>query len=92
MVENPFETIGMDILFFKKVSKEGNRYVLVITDYYTKWAEAYPMKDMKAEIVARVLIRDMLTRHGAPEKIITDRGSQFTLVTLEIKHWLKLFY
>ena len=57
-VENLFETIEMDIISFKKASKEGNRYVVVITDYYTKWAEAYPIKDMKAETVARVLIRN----------------------------------
>ncbi|PIK34685.1 Retrovirus-related Pol polyprotein from transposon [Apostichopus japonicus] len=47
---------AMDIMGPLPKSTRGNRYVLVIADYFTKWTEAYPMADMEAETVARLLV------------------------------------
>ena len=75
--ERPFELVGMDILSCLKPSKEGNRHIIVFTDYYTKWAEAYAIPDMEAHTVAKVLVKNIIARHGAPERMITNRGTQF---------------
>jgi hypothetical protein len=77
IANHAFEIIGMDIVTPLKVSMKGNKHLVVITDYYTKWAEAYALPDIEAETIARVLIREIISRHGAPRRIITDRGSQF---------------
>ena len=77
MATRPFELVGMDIIQALKTTSRGNQHILVLTDYYTKWVEAFPMKNMEANTVARILVREIIARHGAPERIITDRGSQF---------------
>jgi len=73
----PFELVGMDIIQALKTTARGNQHVLVLTDYYTKWVEAFPIKNMEAETIAKILVREIIVRHGVPERVITDRGSQF---------------
>jgi hypothetical protein len=74
----PFEIIGMDFIGPLKESRRGKKFILVITDYFTKWPEAFALKDSTAELVAEVLMKKFIPRHGVPMKILTDRGSQFT--------------
>lgn len=45
------------------MSDGGNRHILVIADYYTRWAEVIPLL---AETVARVIMRDRVSRYGVP--------------------------
>ena len=73
----PFELMGMDILEDLKETPSGNKHILVLTDYYTKWPEAFPMKDKSAATIAKILVTQVICRHGVPERIITDRGSDF---------------
>ena len=41
----PLERVGLDILGPLPATYKGNRYILVVIDYFTKWAEAYPMRN-----------------------------------------------
>ena len=50
-VSRPLERIAMDIVGPLPVTERGNRYILVVGDYFTRWKEAYPMIDM--DTVAR---------------------------------------
>ncbi|PIK35202.1 Retrovirus-related Pol polyprotein from transposon [Apostichopus japonicus] len=68
---------AMDIMGPLPKSTRGNRYVLVIADYFTKWTEAYPMADMEAETVARLLVEQFICRYGVPDELHTDQGRQF---------------
>ena len=72
-----FELVAMDILKLNKTHK-GHTYVLVITDMFTKFCKASAMADSKAETVAESFVNDWLSIFGAPEKLLTDQGSQFT--------------
>ena len=47
----PFAKIGLDICRCYNVSADGNKNILVVLDYFTKWVEAYPMRDMEVGIV-----------------------------------------
>ena len=75
-VGGPFHCVGVDILKVP-LTYDGNQYVLVFLDYLTKWVEAFPIKDQKAETVARVLVDEVICRHRAPERLLSDRGSNF---------------
>ena len=74
-VSGTFDCIGMDFLEMD-TGKSGNKYALVFQDYLSKWPEVYPVKDRKAETVARCLL-DVMWRHGVPGRIIHDRAAEF---------------
>ncbi|PIK38531.1 hypothetical protein BSL78_24624 [Apostichopus japonicus] len=67
----------MDILGPLPKSSGGNRYVLIVSDYFTKWTEAYAMANMEAETVATLLVEEFICRFGVPEELHTDQGRQF---------------
>jgi hypothetical protein len=51
----PMERIGIDILGPLPQSSRGNQYILVVADYFTKWTEAYAMRNQEADTVAEKL-------------------------------------
>ncbi|CAC5404177.1 unnamed protein product [Mytilus coruscus] len=73
----PFERIGIDILGPLPKSTRGNKFLLVIGDYFTKWMEAIPIQDMEATTVANKLIERIVTIFGVPMEIHSDNGSNF---------------
>lgn len=54
-----------------------SRFILVLTDYFTKWTEAYALKDHMAETVARTLMDEFICQFGVPYSIHTDQGGEF---------------
>ena len=52
----PLQCVVMDILGPLPLTSRGNKYVLVVGDYFTKWAEAYPMPNMEAVTVAELFV------------------------------------
>eukprot|EP00731_Ephydatia_muelleri_P021055 Em0013g782a len=77
IMDEPFQKIAMDIVGPLPRSRSGNRYVLVICDYATRYPEAVPMRAVDAESVAEELVK-MFARVGIPGEILTDQGSNFT--------------
>ena len=73
----PMETTAMDVLGPLPESDQGNKYIIVFCDYFTKWAEAYPMPDQKAETIAQIFVEQIIFRYGVPKKLITDQGTNF---------------
>lgn len=71
------ERIATDILGELPMTEKGNRYILVISDYYSKWTESFPMKNMEAETVAKIIVEQFIVRLGVPYVIHSDQGSQF---------------
>jgi IS30 family transposase len=67
----------MDLIGPFKTTPSGNNYVLTVTDYFTKWTEAVPIKSKDALSVA-VGLRKIYLRYGAPHRIITDNGKEFS--------------
>jgi transposase InsO family protein len=73
----PMLRVCTDILGPFTRSSSGNRYVLVITDSFTKFTEAFPMKDIEARTVARIIVREWICRYGVMEILHSDQGIQF---------------
>ena len=73
----PFERIAIDILGEFPITEKGNKYILVIGDYFTKWTECFPMPNMEAVTVAKILVNEVIVRFGIPNQIHSDQGKQF---------------
>lgn len=73
----PMERVAMDIMGPLPISERGNRYLLVVMDYFTKWAEAYPLPNQEAVTVAQAFVTQFVCRYGMPMQIHTDRGKNF---------------
>ena len=73
----PFAFVAIDIVGPLPVSARGNRYILVAIDYFTRWAEAYPVANISAESVASAFVDGWITRFGVPERLHSDQGAQF---------------
>ena len=73
----PLERTAMDILGPLPETECGNKYILVIGHYFTKWKEAYPMRNMEATTVANILVQGFISRFGGPKYLHTDQGWNF---------------
>ena len=56
---------------------ERNKHILVITDYATRLVEAFATSDQKATTVAKILVNEIISRHGSPAEILSDKGKNF---------------
>ena len=76
IIDEPFSRIAMDIIGPLDRSKNGNKYVLVLCDYATRYPEAVPLKNVDAEATSEA-ITEVFTRFGIPREVLTDQGSNF---------------
>ena len=56
---------------------------MVVTDYFTKWVEAYPIPDHTAQTVADKLVTEFICRLGMPQSIHTDQGREFESILFQ---------
>jgi len=73
----PFERVQMDILGPLPLTVSGNKYLLVVVDCFTKWVEAFPLKNVRARIIAETFLNQVVSRHGVPLEVHTDQGRNF---------------
>jgi len=73
-IERPFQIVGVDIMELP-LTTEGNKYVVVFQDLFTKWPMVYPTPDQKAEIIACLLVEEIILFFGVPEALLSDRGT-----------------
>ena len=73
----PFDSIAMDTVGPLQRSHLGNKYVLTLMDYATKYPEAIPLKRIDTKTVADALVQ-VFARLGIPHELLTDQGSNFT--------------
>ena len=55
----------------------GKRYIVVATDYFTKWLEARAIEKADAKTIAWFLYDEIICRHSCPKEILSDRGAAF---------------
>jgi hypothetical protein len=75
----PFEKWGIDFIgpITPVTKSRRNRYILLATDYSTKWVEARPTTKDDARVVAKFLYEQIFCRFGPPLELVSDRGKHF---------------
>ena len=58
-------------------STDGHKYIIVVVDYFTKWVEAMPMFNYKADTVAHLFFNHIITHFGVPQQLVSYHGSHF---------------
>ena len=58
-------------------SGHGNRDIVVFTDYFKKWPEAFAVPSIEATLIAQLLLDHIIARHSAPRVLLSDRGQNF---------------
>ncbi|KAL2628582.1 hypothetical protein R1flu_013268 [Riccia fluitans] len=90
-ITGPFKKWGLDFVGpIYPAASNGHRYLLVATDYATKWVEAASLPDCTARSTAEFLYSYILARYGCPEELISDQGSHF--VSQAIKCLIDKFF
>ena len=78
LVSYPVELIHLDFLTLGgKAGDAKSTNILVVTDHFTKYAQAYITPKQTAVVVACTLWENFLVHYGWPEKILTDQGKSF---------------
>ena len=74
-IGNPCEMLAVDILEVP-VSRNNHRYLLVVMDYFTKWADAIPLHDQKATTITDAIVK-LCGNFGIPDVLHSDQGRNF---------------
>jgi site-specific DNA-cytosine methylase len=72
-----FHRWGIDHAVELPTSSNGNKHCLLCIDYYSKWIEAIPVKDLSAETTLQAFLLHVIARYGTPAEIISDNGTAF---------------
>ena len=76
IMREPFERIAMNSVGPLPRSQRGNQYILVVSDYATRYPKAVPLRSTDAGTVADHLIH-LFARVGIPKEILSDQGTNF---------------
>ncbi|KAI2644051.1 Retrovirus-related Pol polyprotein from transposon 17.6 [Labeo rohita] len=77
VISAPFRRIAVDIVGPLEKSSAGHRYILVVSDYATRYPEAFPLRSITTPKIIHALVQHF-SRVGIPEEILTDQGTNFT--------------
>ena len=72
----PMDLVCMDFLSLE-MSAGGYEHILVITDHFTRYAQAIPTRSQSAKTTARILFDNFICHYGFPSRLQSDQGRNF---------------
>ena len=83
MITEPFEQWGIDIIGeIKPNSSLQHKYILMATDYFTRWVEAILLHKVNEDAVMDLLQDHIMTRFGVPISLVFDNATYFSSIRL----------
>src|SRR5436190_5845630 len=76
-VGSPFEWIAVDVAGPFPETEDGNKYIIFVMDYFSKWAEAYALPNQEASTIAEEIIKQWISRFGTPLELHSDQRRNF---------------
>lgn len=73
----PLDNLAIDFLGHLPLTRNGNRFILVLTDHFTKFVKVIAMPNKQAEECAFKICNEFIARWGAPISIHCDQGASF---------------
>jgi hypothetical protein len=77
IVDKPFSRLSVDVMGPLPTTRSNNRFIIVIVDHCTRWAECYARPDHTAVTITRC-VADFMTRFGVADSVLHDLGADFT--------------
>ena len=85
MMQQPFNKWAINFVGpIELRGKTGVRYIITATEYLTRWAKAWPVKNCMAATAAKFLFMNVLTRFGCPKILISNRETHFLNETISV--------
>ncbi len=69
--------MAFDVIGPLPITENGNRFILTMIDYYSKWTEAYALPNHKAVTVANCIVTQWIAHNGIPMRIHSDNTPEF---------------
>ena len=86
----PFRGWGLDFIGqINPPSSKGHHFVLVATDYFTKWTEAVPLKNMTHREVIEFITEHIIHSFCIPQTLTTDQDSSF--ISKEVREFAEFY-
>ncbi|XP_022050826.2 uncharacterized protein zgc:153292 [Acanthochromis polyacanthus] len=89
-VTEPWQWLGLDVRGPLPQTLNGHKYILTVTDYYSKWVEAVPMQSCLPSHVAKNVV-DVIAHFGYPLRILSRLPHDIVhKINRELKDQLKV--
>ena len=73
----PLDRLTTDFLGPFPETPKGNRYILVVTDSFTKWVEIFATPDQSAKTTTTVILNEVIARFGCPFDLLSNQGRNY---------------
>ena len=72
-----WDSVAVDFMGPYPRTSRGNTHIMVVTDMFTRWVEAFPMRICDAPHSVKLFEEQVFTRFGYPKRLLSDNGPQF---------------
>src|SRR5260364_405911 len=79
-----FERVGIDLVGPLSLTAKNNHYIIIATDYLTRWPEAHAVPDTGANTLAQFIFKKIIYRHGTSKIILFNQERNFISETIWI--------
>ena len=82
------DLVGMEVTIETK-KKPVMQKILVVTDHFSRFVQAYKVKDKRAITIAKCLYDNYFRHYGFPWRLLSDQGTEFCNAVLN-EMWIYL--